>query len=96
MRKKLFFQFFAITLLSVILMFICGIIAVSVNAKEMIQERLAEETELACELVNNEDDFENFAKYENNSAFRITIMDLEGNVLYETDTKSPLENHVPS
>ena len=93
MRKKLFFQFFAITLLSVILMFICGIIAVSVNAKEMIQERLAEETELACELVNDEDDFENFAKYENNSAFRITIMDLEGNVLYETDTKSPLENH---
>lgn len=25
--------------------------------------------------------------------FFISIMDLEGNVLYETDTKSPLENH---
>lgn len=93
MRKKLFFQFFAITLISVVLMFVCGIIAVNVNAKAMIKERLAEETELACELVNDESDFENFAKYENNNAFRITIMDLDGDVLYESDTKSPLENH---
>ena len=74
-------------------MFVCGIIAVNVNAKAMIKERLAEETELACELVNDESDFENFAKYENNNAFRITIMDLDGDVLYESDTKSPLENH---
>ena len=94
MRKKLFFQFFAITFLSVVLMFVCGIIAVNLNSKEMMRERLAEETQLACELVNEEGDFENFAKYENNSAFRVTIMDLDGTVLYETDTKSPLENHV--
>ena len=94
MRKKLFFQFFAITFLSVVLMFVCGIIAVNLNSKEMMRERLAEETQLACELVNEEGDFENFANYENNSAFRVTIMDLDGTVLYETDTKSPLENHV--
>ena len=94
MKKKTLLQILALTFLSVLVMFIFGIVAVNVNAKEMMKERLAEETELACSLVQNTDDFDKFSRYENDDAFRVTIMDLDGNVLFESDTKSPLENHI--
>ena len=94
MKQKTLFQILALTFLSVLVMFIFGIVAVNVNAKEMMKERLAEETELACSLVQTTDDFENFSRYESDDAFRVTIMDLDGNVLFESDTKSPLENHI--
>ena len=94
MKKKTLFQILALTFLSVLVMFIFGIVAVNVNAKEMMKERLAEETELACSLVQSTDDFGNFSRYESDAAFRVTIMDLDGNVLYESDTKSPLESHI--
>lgn len=94
MKKKTLFQILSLTFLSVLVMFIFGIVAVNVNAKTMIKERLAEETKLACSLVQTEEDFEKFSYYENDNAFRITILDLDGSVLHESDTKSPLENHL--
>ena len=94
MRKKTLFQILSLTFLSVLVMFIFGIVAVNVNAKEMMKERLAEETELACSLVQTKEDFSGFARYSNDDAFRITIMNLDGEVLFESDTKSPLENHI--
>lgn len=94
MKKKTLFQILSLTFISVLVMFIFGIVAVNLNAKEMMKERLAEETELACSLVQTEDDFSGFSRYSNDDAFRVTIMDLDGNVLYESDTKSPLENHI--
>ncbi len=94
MKKKTLFQILSLTFLSVLVMFIFGIVAVNINAKTMMKERLAEETELACSLVQTEEDFSGFARYSNDDAFRVTIMDLDGNVLYESDTKSPLENHI--
>ena len=93
MKKKIFFRFFAVSVVIVLLMFIFGIIAVNLNTKNIINQRLKEETELASSLLDGEDDFSNFSKYENNSELRITIFDLEGNVLYESDTNSELENH---
>ena len=93
MKKKIFFRFFAVSVVIVLLMFIFGIIAVNLNTKNIINQRLKEETELAASLLDGEDDFSNFSKYENNSELRITIFDLEGNVLYESDTNSKLENH---
>ena len=93
MKKKTLLQILSLTFISVLVMFIFGIVAVNVNAKAMMKERLAEETELACSLVQTEEDFSAFARYSNNDAFRVTIIDLSGNVLFESDTKSPLENH---
>lgn len=93
MKKKIFFQFFSVTLVCVILMFSVGLIAVNFNSKTVLKERLAEETQLACSLVQQKDDFDNFKRYENNDAFRVTIFDPNGNVLYESDTKADLENH---
>ncbi|MCI7220316.1 MAG: ATP-binding protein [Bacilli bacterium] len=94
MKKKTLLQILSLTFISVLVMFIFGIVAVNVNAKAMMKERLAEETELACSLVQTEEDFSGFARYSNNDAFRVTIIDLSGNVLFESDTKSPLENHI--
>ena len=94
MKKKTLLQILSLSFISVLVMFIFGIVAVNVNAKAMMKERLAEATELACSLVQTEEDFSGFARYSNDDAFRVTIMDLDGNVLFESDTKSPLENHI--
>ncbi len=94
MKKKTLLQILSLTFISVLVMFIFGIVAVNVNAKEIMKERLQEEVELACSLVKTEEDFSCFARYSNDDAFRVTIMDLKGEVLFESDTKSPLENHI--
>lgn len=94
MKNKTLFQILSLAFISVLIMFIFGIVAVNVNAKEMMKERLAEETELVCSLVQTEEDFLGFERYANDDSFRVTIMDLNGNVLFESDTKSPLENHI--
>lgn len=93
MKKKIFFRFFIVSIVIVLLMFIFGIIAVNLNTKNIINERLKQETELVATLLNNEGDFANFEKFKGNSELRITIFDLSGNVLYESDTNSALENH---
>ena len=93
MKKKIFYRFFTVTLVSVLLMFAFGIVAVNLNTKNVVNERLKEDAELAATLLNEQDDFALFEKYEGNRELRITIVDLDGNVLYESDTTAKLENH---
>ena len=93
MKKKIFYKVFAATLVCVLLMFVFGIIAVHMNTDNIVNERLKEETELAATLMNEQSDFAVFNKYSDNLELRITIFDTDGNVLYESDTKAPLENH---
>ena len=93
MKKKIFYKVFAATLVCVLLMFVFGIIAVNMNTNNIVNERLKEETELAATLMNEQSDFAVFNKYSDNPELRITIFDTDGNVLYESDTKAPLENH---
>ena len=93
MKKKIFYKVFATTLACVLLMFVFGIIAVNMNTNNIVNERLKEETELAATLMNEQSDFAVFNKYSDNPELRITIFDTDGNVLYESDTKAPLENH---
>ncbi len=93
MRKKIFFRFFSVTLFSVLLMFAIGLWAVNSNAKNLIKERLVNEAELACELVDQPSDFDKFSIYYNNDDFRVTIMSVDGDVLFESDTKDKLANH---
>ena len=57
MKKKTLLQILSLSFISVLVMFIFGIIAVNINAKEMMKERLAEETELACSLLQTEEYF---------------------------------------
>ena len=93
MKKKIFLRFFAVTLVSVLLMFAFGIVAVNLNTRNVVNERLKEETEIAAALMNEKSDFVFFAQYENNPELRITVFDLGGNVIYESDTTAELENH---
>ena len=93
MKKKIFYKVFAATLACVLLMFVFGIIAVNMNTNNIVNERLKEETELAARLMNEQSDFAVFNQYSDNPELRITIFDMIGNVLYESDTKAPLENH---
>ncbi len=93
MIKKIFYKVFAASLACVLLMFAFGIIAVNMNTNNIVNERLKEETELAATLMNEQSDFAVFNKYSDNPELRITIFDTDGNVLYESDTKAPLENH---
>ena len=93
MKKKIFYRFFAVTLVAVLLMFASGIVAVNLNTKNVVNERLKEETELAATLLNEPSDFSVFNAYSDNPELRITIFDLDGNTLYESDTKAELGNH---
>ena len=93
MKKKIFYKVFAATLACVLLMFVFGIMAVNMNTNNIVNERLKEETELAATLMNEQSDFAVFNQYSDNPELRITIFDMGGNVLYESDTKAPLENH---
>ncbi len=93
MKKKIFYKVFAATLACVLLMFVFGIIAVNMNTNKIVSERLKDETELAATLMNEQSDFTVFNQYSDNPELRITIFDTDGNVLYESDTKAPLENH---
>ena len=93
MKKKIFIRFFAITLAAVLVMFAVGLVAVNLNTKNVVNERLKEETVLAAALMNEQSDFAVFNQYSDNPELRITIFDLEGNPLYESDTKADLDNH---
>lgn len=94
MKRKTFLQIFLLTLVCIAILFVYGIVAVKSNSKTIIKERLEEETKLACSLIRSTDDFDCFSDYYNDNALRITVIDLEGNVLFESDTKAPLENHI--
>ena len=93
MKKKIFYRFFAVTLVSVLLMFASGIVAVNLNTKNVVNERLKEETELAATLLNERSDFDVFNAYSDNPELRITIFSLDGDTLYESDAKAELGNH---
>ncbi|MBQ7906344.1 MAG: hypothetical protein IJ309_00055 [Clostridia bacterium] len=93
MKRKIFIKFFSIILASTLLMFIFGLVAVSINAENVVKGRLIEETKIVALLLDSRDDFKEFKAYEGNDKFRITVFDTEGNVLIESDTPEELENH---
>ena len=93
MNKKIFVRFFAITLAAVLVMFAFGVVAVNLNTKNVVNERLIEETNLAAALLNEQSDFGAFNQYSDNLELRITVFDLDGNPLFESDTQESLDNH---
>lgn len=93
MKKKIFVRVFCLAVAIIVVMFCVGVIAVNLNAKSMIKDRLMQETDLVCSLIKDDGEFSSFDKYRGDDAFRITILDTDGQVLYESDTASRLESH---
>ena len=93
MKRKIFYRFFSVILASTLIVFIFGYIAMSLNTEQVMVERLIEETKIIALMLDDSDEFDKFKAYEGNDKFRITIFDLQGNVLLESDTQAVLENH---
>lgn len=94
MKKRLFLQIFSLTLFSALLIFVFGVVSVKQNAKSIVNEKLDEETRIVCAFVSTSDDYSEIIKYRKDVALRITVIDLNGNVLFDSNTSAKLENHL--
>ncbi len=81
-------------LLSIILFFATGVTVMYLNGKKILRERLSTETRLVARLLDNDSDYAQFEAYYNNNELRVTLVSVEGEVLFESDTKAEMENHL--
>ncbi len=81
-------------MLSLILFFAAGIFITYENNKKMLAKRLTTETYLVARLLDDESDYTEFNAYYNNDELRVTIISMQGEVLFESDTNADLENHL--
>lgn len=93
MKRKIFSRFFAVTLVAVLAMFFCGVVAVAFNADVIVKENLQKETELLCSLLKSEADFTSLKRYSEDDSLRVTVIAADGAVLFESDVNAELENH---
>ncbi len=93
MKRKIFLKFFSVVLASTLLVFIFGVISMSSNTQRIMTERLIEETKMVALMLDDREQFDRFKAYEGNDKFRVTITDIKGNVLLESDTRAELDNH---
>jgi len=94
MKRKIFLRFFSVILASTLIVFIFGYIAMNINSERVMVERLTEETKIIALMLNDTDEFDKFKAYEGNDKFRITILETDGDVILESDTRAELENHL--
>ncbi len=94
MKRKIFLRFFSVILASTLIVFIFGYIAMSLNAEQVMVERLVEETKITALMLDSREKFDKFKAYEGNDKFRITILETNGDVILESDTRAELENHL--
>lgn len=94
MKRKIFLRFFSVILASTLIVFIFGYIAMSLNAEQVMVERLVEETKITALMLDSREKFDKFKAYEGNDKFRITILETDGDVILESDTRAELENHL--
>ncbi len=94
MKKNVMLKCFLVTLLSAIIIFVSGILIMFFNGQKMIRERLVSETALAAALLNDSADFENLKDFNGGDEVRITVISLDGEVMFESDTTELMENHL--
>lgn len=94
MKKDVFFKTLGIALLSVLIVFAAGVGITYVSGRGLVAERLMTETELAAALIEQDTDLDKLQNFHHQSTCRISVISLEGEVLYDTDTPLSLENHL--
>lgn len=92
MKKQIFWQTFVVLLLSILLLFSASIWAVDYNNRHMIEERLACEAGLLAAVVRTPDSLERLKDYHEDGEYRITVINSEGNVLYDS-VRAATDNH---
>ena len=94
MKRKIFLRSFMLSLISVLFVFLACIAITHINNKNIIGERLITETQLAAALLDSTDDFSTLDIFKDQEECRITIMSMDGSVLYDSDAGGELENHL--
>lgn len=94
MKKKIFIKSFIITLLSVMIVFISGIGATYFSNKSLVSKCLITETELVSALLDGTKNFNALDHFSDHDECRITVLTVDGDILYDSDTHEPLENHI--
>ncbi len=93
MKRSIFLRCFAITVLSVLLVFVSGIYMTYRSSRRLIGERLVTETELAAALLDG-NNFSSLDIFHDRGDCRVTVMSLTGEVLYDSDAVGALDNHI--
>ncbi len=94
MKKKMFWRIFALSALSVLVVFLSALYAVNRSSQHVVEERLIAEAELLSCVLKQPDDIARLRNYTDRDQFRITVIDREGSVLYENGADPSLtENH---
>jgi len=94
MKKTIFIRCLLIVLVSILVVFASGIGITYVINKELINERLITEVKIASSLIYDQDDLEGLERFYNDNSCRVTVISLDGDVLFESDTLERLENHI--
>lgn len=96
MRRRLFL--FALTLTAVVFAAVCVLFALvfSNGVKERTQQSLAENCtsiSVGMSVMDDDADIEYLKEVGNHSDFRITLVNADGEVLFDSEAELPLENH---
>lgn len=75
MKKKIFWRIFALSALSVLLVFLFALYAVNRNSQHVVEERLIAESELLSCVLKQPDDIDRLRDYTDRDQFRITVID---------------------
>lgn len=93
MKRKILISVFLLTVLCGLIVFATGIGSVAVGGRRLVRERLEAESALLVALIQTEEDVEGLSGYRNSSAFRITVIRENGEVIYESNLTGAMENH---
>ena len=94
MKKNIFIKSLIIAILSALIVFLSGIGVTYMSNKKLVSERLITETEIAAALLDSSEDFKELDVFQNQEECRITVISLGGDVLYDSDYREPLQNHI--
>ncbi len=95
MKRAIFWKLFSAMLLVIALVFAAGIFAVHQNTDALMSERLSAETRLVSHLLPDTAQIASLADVIDEREFRITLIETNGDVLYESGLFGvPEENHL--
>ncbi len=95
MKKRVFIRCFVIALISVLIVFAAGVGVTYAINRNLISKRLVTETKLAVALLDSAEDLDGLREvFFGDEACRVTVISLDGEVLFESDTYERLENHI--